>query len=153
MRKYLVRIFAIASILIVVGVISLNFSFKLGIMVIVNLWIAILLHELGHAVVGKLGGLSIVRFHVGPVQLDFRTGRRRIFVLRGNPFLGVVTLDPECKSAEDAVVAYRRAIIAGSLTSFAFAIGFLWLWFVSIGTGAPHLGLHWFGFVNAVLAL
>ncbi|MET3759772.1 M50 family metallopeptidase [Sphingomonas sp. UYEF23] len=35
-------------------------------------WLAILVHELGHAVVGKLLGMTILRFHVVPLEIRLR---------------------------------------------------------------------------------
>jgi Zn-dependent protease len=152
MDKLLIKIPIIASILVPVAVMSFLFSFKLGIVFTVNLWIAIFLHEMGHVIIGKLVGLSIVKVHVGPVQLDFSTGRRRLYLLRAYPLVGFVTLDPGNKSPDEAVVALRRAVIAGPLMSFACAIGSFW-WFVSTWNESPRDGLSWFVCLNAMLAM
>jgi Peptidase family M50 len=153
MVKLFYRVPPIVPILISIGFTSLMFSFKHAIAFYGSTWIAILVHETGHAIAARAGGLPIVRFQAGPVQVDYSTGHRRLRIRRMVLGLGVVTVDPRSRPPDEAIIAMRRVAIAGPLASFLCGFCTLY-WLVVTFDQSPTLpvALIWFACINVALA-
>jgi Zn-dependent protease len=97
--------------------------------VLLGFFLAIVIHELGHAFVGSLYGMSLTGIAIGPLDLNFEAGRVRVAQSRRGHLGGATIFEPSNKLPADAVVAWRRTILGGSLANFAISAMLLWLAF------------------------
>ena len=151
-QKLIFRVPATIFFLIPIAFFSNVFSFRSTIIFYAGTFGAILIHEAGHAIGAKLGGLPIIKFQVGPFQVDYSTGRRQLHCRHKMLGLGMVTVDPGYHPPDEAIVAMRRLTIAGPLASFVCAIVVFW-WTFGKTDQSLHLGLTWFACMNGALAM
>jgi Zn-dependent protease len=97
--------------------------------VLLGFFLAIVIHELGHAFVGSLYGMSLTGIAIGPLDLSFEAGRVRVSQSRRGHLGGATIFEPSNKLPADAVVAWRRTILGGSLANFVISVMLLWLAF------------------------
>ncbi len=95
--------------------------------VLLGFFLAIVLHELGHAFVGSIYGMKLTGIAVGPVDLNWESGQVRLTQSRRGHLGGATVFEPSDRLPADAVVAWRRMILGGPLTNFGLSIMLIWL--------------------------
>jgi Zn-dependent protease len=95
--------------------------------VLLGFFLAIVVHELGHAFVGSIYGMKLTGIAVGPVDLNWESGRVRLTQSRRGHLGGATVFEPSDRLPADAVVAWRRMILGGPLTNFGLSLMLIWV--------------------------
>src|SRR5262245_57818678 len=95
--------------------------------VLLGFVLAIVIHELGHAFVGSIYGMRLTGIAVGPVYLNWESGRVQMTHSRRGHFGGATVFEPSDRLPAEAVVAWRRMILGGPLTNFGLAVVLIWM--------------------------
>jgi hypothetical protein len=107
--------------------------------ILIAFYVSVLLHELGHAGVGRLFGLKLDRFIVWPVEIRRRSRLHiRLMSTLTPDMVGGVVFDTSTIPLPDAAVAMRRAALAGPVVSLVGSGLFLWLCF-DFAAGRPDM--------------
>ncbi len=114
------------SFVIAVGIVTGRLS-QIIATVFLAFFVSVLIHELSHAFVGTLVGAEVIGLAIGPVNLDFSSDRVRIRRNNLKGLLGAAIFEPIDKSPKDALVCWRRMILAGPLSNIALATLLVWL--------------------------
>jgi hypothetical protein len=104
--------------------------------VIAGVFLAVLVHEAGHAFAGALSGMRVTTIVLGPVALDCATGKVQPRWNRSLRASGVLIFEPSEEPSAKAIAAWRLTLLAGPLANFLLAILLAWLNLI-VFTGRP----------------
>lgn len=95
--------------------------------IILGFFLAVVIHELGHAFVGALYGMTLTGIVIGPVDLNWESGRFKVAQSRRGHLGGATIFEPSNRPPAEAVVAWRRMILAGPVTNLGLTLVLFWL--------------------------
>lgn len=119
--------------------------------IVISFYLAIIIHELGHAVVGKFQGMALLNLSIGPIVFERENGRLRMLFMRtalgyaGRAVMYFPTQTPEKVMQKKLIrYVYGGPIVNIVVGIVSVMISFIWIhhpFYLIFGTLNLYLGI------------